>query len=160
MSNNLIDLTSLDGAMTKFFRTIKRPQYWQAIMENTGINLDRPSAGILLALHHSPSGGFKVLDLAKLLCIEAPSVTRKTQDLEDAKLITRSHQTDDKRVTYLTLTDLGKEKAQKIWKARQEVISNTVKDWSQSDKEKFSELFNKFSDDFADTFNKESEKGK
>ncbi|HVX47876.1 MAG TPA: hypothetical protein VHA05_00770, partial [Candidatus Saccharimonadales bacterium] len=81
MSSMENDLEALENAMRDFFQNMKRPQNWEHIKRRSGVAIDRPSAIILKSLLSTPAP-HRVQDLADHLGIEAPFITRKTQDLE------------------------------------------------------------------------------
>src|SRR4051812_23155419 len=101
------DLKTLESAMRLFFQTMKRPQRWTDLTVRAGVSIDRPGAMILQVLASSPTERYGVQDLATLLGIEAPSVTRKTQELESSGYIRRVRSAEDKRSVSLELTPAG-----------------------------------------------------
>src|SRR4051812_3756621 len=95
------DVEILENAIRTFVQSIKRPQRWARITAATGINLDRPSAIILHKLVTHEPDHIGVQDLARELGIEPPSVTRKTQLLEELGYIKRLPNPKDKRAVSL-----------------------------------------------------------
>ena len=148
MSELEADLEVLRNAMRLFFQTMKRPQYWTSVVERTGITLDRPSAAILHCLMHNTAAACGVQDVAHQLGVEAPSVTRKSQELEAAGLLRRVPDKHDRRAVDLRITLKGRSVARKLWKAQNEVIHQVLGQWPAGDRQKFVRLFERFSRDF------------
>ncbi|HVX24606.1 MAG TPA: MarR family transcriptional regulator [Candidatus Saccharimonadales bacterium] len=142
------DLELIEEAMSRFFQAMKRPQAWTRITERAGVQIDRPAAGILhaLMLYHG-NQGCHLNDLAAQLSIEAPSVTRKTQELEQAGLIRRRRDPQDGRAVDLQLTARGRQVSRKLWDARRAGVHEILASWPASDRQRFVKLFDRFSQD-------------
>lgn len=143
------DLEQLEDAMRLFFQSMKRPQNWAHITATAGVSIDRPAAFILHALVVSKNQRCRVLDIASQLGIEAPSVTRKTQELEQAGYIRRTPDPKDRRAIGLELTAKGRAMHLKIRKAQRDMMTQAFNLWSEVDRQKFIALFQRFSNDLA-----------
>jgi len=143
------DLEKLENAMRMFFQTMKRPQHWAYVTAQAGINLDRPAAHILHTLMLPRPQGWRVQDLATQLGIEAPSVTRKTQELEAAGYLERRRDPHDKRAIGLVLTPKGRAISVKLWKIQRRAMVQVLEQWPSGERQNFVELFHRFSTDLA-----------
>ena len=143
------DLQQLEDAMRTVFQAMKRPQNWARISARAGLNIDRPSAVILYKLSAAPAKSLRVQDLADQLGIEAPSVTRKTQALEQAGYLERRPDPRDRRAISLQLTGEGRNVSRRLWKAQREVIAQALATWKPSERHKFITLFERFATDLA-----------
>ncbi len=143
------DIEDLENAMRLFFQTMKRPQAWAQITASAGVKIDRPAAHLLHALNSSPTQGSRVQDLAAHLGIEAPSVTRKTQELELAGYLKRTRDPKDKRAIGLQLTSKGRILNTRLWKAQLQTISQVLQSWPAAERKQFIKLFQRFSSDLA-----------
>jgi DNA-binding MarR family transcriptional regulator len=143
------DIEELESAMRLFFQTMKRPQAWARITATAGVKIDRPAAYLLHALNVSPTQGCRVQDLAAHLGIEAPSVTRKTQELELAGYLKRTRDPNDKRAIGLQLTHKGRMLNTRLWKAQLQTISQALQSWPVTERRQFINLFRRFSSDLA-----------
>jgi len=146
------DLEVLEAAMHSFFQTTKRPQRWAALIGRAGVNIDRPGALVLHLLKSRQDHQCRLSDIASHLGIEAPSVTRKTQELEAAGYVVRHTDPTDKRAISLRLTPLGQEVSIRIHKAQRETVREAIKGWPASDRRQFAALFERFSRDMALSF--------
>jgi DNA-binding MarR family transcriptional regulator len=144
------DLNRLEDAMLLFFQTMKRPQRWTEITEQIGTIIDRPSGQILHILA-PPGTTYGVQELASHLGIEAPSVTRKTQELEQSGYISRVRSSKDKRAVTLQITPAGRNLAHKITKVRRESMRSVLYGWSDTDRLAFINYFERFSSEIANT---------
>ena len=145
------DLEVLERAMRMFFQTMKRPQHWATVSARSGLTIDRPSSGILHILMHSKGHACRVQDVAHLLGVEAPSVTRKTQELELSGLIRRVPDPRDKRAVDLRITPRGRMIAKRLWQAQREVMYQTLSNWDESERRTFVKLFERFSQDYVNS---------
>jgi DNA-binding MarR family transcriptional regulator len=141
------EVIQLENALRAFVQSIKRPQQWTAIISAAGVHIDRSAAMILqtLILHESEHLG--VQDLALLLGIEPPSVSRKTQQLEYEGYLQRRRSSDDRRAVRLEVTPAGHEVADRLWKAQRDIMRQVLKGWSSVDRQHFVSLFTRFADE-------------
>jgi DNA-binding MarR family transcriptional regulator len=146
------DLEKLEAAMRVFFQTMKRPQRWASITAQAGVSLDRPAALILHTLMLPRPQGWRVQDLAAQLGIEAPSVTRKSQELEAAGYIDRSRNPLDKRAIGLRLTPRGRAVSVRLRKIQRQATAQVLEQWAPSERRMFIELLERFSVDLANQY--------
>ncbi|HEX7633043.1 MAG TPA: MarR family transcriptional regulator [Candidatus Saccharimonadales bacterium] len=143
------DIDTLETAMRLFFQTMKRPQRWTQITTEAGINIDRPGAVILHTLIASESDGNRVQDLANQLGIEAPSITRKTQELERLGYVKRVPDPQDKRAVTLHITARGRKANDKLRAVQKKQISSVLKEWDPAERRQFVELLHRYSADIT-----------
>jgi DNA-binding MarR family transcriptional regulator len=144
------ELGSIETSMFQFFRSLKHPNYWANVVKVSGVNLDRPAAFILKTVALSKLGECHVQELAHNLHVEAPSITRKCQELETEGLLKREQDKVDKRVVHLKITEPGRKVATKLNDAQRQILDQTFSTWQPDDIESFTKLFEKFSNNFAD----------
>lgn len=149
------DVEALEAALQAFFRTMKRPQNWTNITRRAGVNIDRPAAHILRTmLMHDPKH-CRVQDLAQQLGIEAPSVTRKTQELEQAGYLNRVPDPKDKRAIGLSITPRGRNLSTKLWKIQRLAMAEAMAEWPAKDRQQFTKLFSRFATDLEATYDRQ-----
>src|SRR3982751_5820083 len=120
------DLDNLQSALRTLFQTMKRPQQWIEITARAGVNIDRPAGTIIHMLLASPTSRHRVQDIASALGIEAPSATRKTQELEKAGYLERLPDPDDRRAVSVGLTPQGKRLGKKLQAAQREFLGEAL----------------------------------
>jgi DNA-binding MarR family transcriptional regulator len=143
------DVTTLENAMRLFAQTMKRPQRWAQIVAESGIAIDRPSAVILQTLVLHQPKCLHIQDLAAQLAIEPPSVTRKTQALEQLGYLRRAPDPKDGRAVTLEVTKAGRAVSDKLWRIQRQVMRAALQDWPAADRQQFVKLFKRFSQDLT-----------
>lgn len=88
-------------------------------------------------------GDFSQKKLLKRLDIQAGSLSELLNKVEINGWIIREEDPNDRRGLNITLTDLGKEKAQEFLKQREEIIEQLFLDYSESEKQEFGYLLSK-----------------
>jgi DNA-binding MarR family transcriptional regulator len=143
------DIQALENALRLFFQTMKRPQRWAEITSRAGVNIDRPAGVIVLLLMGAAAKSYHLQDLANALAIEAPSATRKTQELEKAGYLERVPDPKDGRAVTFRLTLSGQKLGKRLQAAQREFLTQALVNWSASDRQTFVQLFERFSSDMT-----------
>ena len=100
--------------------------------------------------------GISVSKLAEKLAISAPAVSRTLRELEDRGLIDRADDKEDRRTTYLTLTEKGESIRLECWNRMRRLSSTMV---SRLGKEHLGQLA-MLLDQFLDVWQEEQAKEK
>jgi DNA-binding MarR family transcriptional regulator len=133
----------IQAALQLVTGSITQAKAHERLLRRAGIRLDRAGASLLYKLHLSGEP-LRVTDLAEMLGVDTPTVTRKIQQLEREKLVTRQADSYDRRATRISLTAAGRNTLEKILKARLEWLDGLVADWDQADRTDFARLLAKF----------------
>lgn len=136
------DLDALEAALGYFIRTTCRQQYWERIQRTANVEIDRPSAQLLVALDND-SQDCRLHVLAAKLGIEAPSVTRTVQRLEQDKLVARLPDPTDGRASYLRLTRRGERTLSRIRRAKRQHMASLFDGWSAADRKQLVRLLDR-----------------
>jgi DNA-binding MarR family transcriptional regulator len=124
--------------------SITQVRVHERLLHAAGVRLDRAGAALLYKLHaHGDS--LRVTDLAELLGVDAPTVTRKIQQLERTELVSRHPDPDDRRATRIKLTRAGRRTLERVLKARRDWLDRLVADWDDDDLAALASLLTKFS---------------
>ena len=145
------DIERLENAVRLFAQAMKRPQRWAVVTALAKADIDRPSAVILQTLALERPRPCHVQELAQRLGIEPPSVTRKTQELEQAGHLRRVPDPSDRRAVTLHITPKGRKMAERLWQAQRSIIADALRDWDITERREFVRLFERFSTDLART---------
>jgi DNA-binding MarR family transcriptional regulator len=140
------DLDHLEQVMSQLHRGMSRHKSWEHVAATAGVNLDRTSAVILQLLASTTHADCKLHQIAEKLGIEAPSVTRKAQLLEQVGLLKKSIDKKDARSYKLHPTQKGREVALRLREAKRAMLKATLKDWTSEDRKAFIGLLQKFAD--------------
>jgi len=140
------DLEALEQAMSQLHRAMSRHRAWENIAHEAGINLDRTSAVILQLLACPANADCQLHEIAEKLSIEAPSVTRKVQLLEQAGLLKKEVDKKDGRAYRLQLTTRGIDISKRLKTVKRENLKKTLTDWPPAERQKLAKLIQKFAD--------------
>jgi DNA-binding MarR family transcriptional regulator len=140
------ELDRIETSLTALHRALYRYKTWVALTADAHSSLDRAGAALLKCVAHSEQRPVRVQTAAAELGIEAPSLSRKAQQLVDAGLLEKSADEKDGRASNLHLTAAGKHELHKIKKAWRSHLSETFTGWEQADIDQFAALLQKFSD--------------
>ena len=133
----------IQAALQVVAGSITQVRVHERLLHAAGVRLDRAASALLYKLH-TFGDSLRVTDLADLLGVDTPTVTRKIQQLEREKLVTRQADSYDRRATRISLTAAGRNTLEKILKARLEWLDGLVADWDQADRTDFARLLAKF----------------
>ena len=127
---NELELDNIEEALRAFIRIAKKPRLWEEYTIRAKVDIDRPSATILLILSYQ---ALTFQTLVNHLGIEAPSVSRKVHELESQGLIIRAP-SDDRRIHQLQLSPSGKQVTEEIRRAERSVLSEVLTGWSAQER--------------------------
>ncbi len=129
-------------------RAFTQVRLHERLLQTAGVRLDRGGSSLLYRLHlHGDS--LRVTALADLLGVDAPTVTRKVQQLERDGLVGRQADPDDRRATRIQLTPAGRRTLERMLKARKAWLDGLLQDWDEADLAEFARLLGRFSDSLA-----------
>jgi DNA-binding MarR family transcriptional regulator len=137
-------IDQIQAALQVVAGSITQARVHERLLRTAGIRIDRAGSSLLFKLH---SGGdsLRVTDLAELLGVDPPTVTRKIQQLEREELVSRHADPDDRRATRIKLTRAGRRTLERVLKARREWFDRMVDDWDDADLTAFASLLGRFS---------------
>jgi DNA-binding MarR family transcriptional regulator len=137
------DLDVLESALGYFMKALGRQQYWEKIQQAANVSIDRPSAHLLVTLSHDDAGDCRLQTLASKLGVEAPSVSRVVQRLEQEKLVLRLADPTDGRASYLRLTRKGERIISRIRRAKRQQLATLLGGWSTADRKQLVRLLDR-----------------
>jgi DNA-binding MarR family transcriptional regulator len=149
---NQDDLEAIEAGLIALHKTNVQHRAWDDIQMRAGVTIDRASALLLKVVAQCDGPHCRMHDIARVLGIEAPSVTRTVQELEQAGLIKRRPDPEDKRASHVSLTKKGGQQLAKLQKARRERLSQALKQWSISERRQLAELLQRLAKDISETF--------
>jgi len=125
-------------------RAITQVRGHERILHAAGVRLDRAGAALLYRLHLQ-GDALRVTNLAERLGIDAPSVTRKIQQLERDGLVARQADPDDRRATRIRLTPAGRRTLERVLRARRAWYERLLADWDTGELAEFATMLGRFS---------------
>ena len=118
----------------------------EELLRAAGVRLDRAGAALLYKLRLYSDTPFRVTSLATLLGVDAPTVTRKVQQLERLGYVARDRDPHDGRATLIRLTPSGQETVDRILAAHRDRLTRLFDGWADDDVRQFATLLERFSD--------------
>jgi DNA-binding MarR family transcriptional regulator len=135
-------------ALQTVARAITQVRLHERLLRSAGVRIDRTGAALL---HKLSAGGdsLRVTDLAEMLGVDTPSVTRKVQQLERDGMVVRQTDPDDRRVSKIRLTPAGRRTLERVWRARRVWLEGLLAGWDDEDLATLADLLGRFADDLG-----------
>lgn len=91
--------------------------------------------------------------LATQVNLDASTVTRQVAAMKQAGFVDKLDNPDDRRGGFVTLTDAGREAAERTRQRRLERVERAFQDWDEADRREFARLTAKYNDAMRDMLN-------
>jgi DNA-binding MarR family transcriptional regulator len=140
-------LDQLYEALAQLARGRRAGLMHERLTELAGATIDPP--GRLLLRRIADQGEVRLGELARLLGLDPSTVSRKAQQLEQAGLLTRTRDREDKRAAMLSLTAEGKRLLRRFDVARRQLLGEVLADWTVEERMTLARLLKRLADDFA-----------
>jgi DNA-binding MarR family transcriptional regulator len=141
------DMAELERALSRISHLLSRAKAHDRTVEEAGVAVDRASAPFLRALADA-STPLRLGELADLLAVEAPHVTRQVQRLERAGFVERVPDPDDRRAQRVRITARGADAVECIRAVGRRWMSDALAGWSEDDRHRLAALCHRMVDDF------------
>jgi DNA-binding MarR family transcriptional regulator len=136
-------IEDIEAALQSVVRTLNQVRVHDRLLRAASVHVDRAGSALLYRLSVEPDG-LRVTDLAERLGVDAPTVTRKVQQLEREGLVARREDPFDRRASRLGLTPEGKRIIAKVLAARRAWLTRLLAGWDQDDQAQFARLLSRF----------------
>jgi DNA-binding MarR family transcriptional regulator len=136
----------ISAAMQALVQAASRTRRHEKIASEAGVPLGKAGIAVLFALHTGEDRP-RLRDLAERLGHEAPAVSRQVAALEQAGLVARVDDPDDRRACLLELTDEGRAVFERFGAARRAHLTAILAGWPAEDRATFARLVRRFADD-------------
>jgi len=137
-------IDQIQASLQVVARSISQVRVHERLLQSAGVRLDRAGAAALYKLHlHGDA--IRVTVLAEMLGVDAPTVTRKIQQLERQGLVGRHADPEDGRASRIHLTPAGRRTLERVLKARRAWLDQLLKGWADEDLAQFGSLLGRFS---------------
>ncbi len=121
-----------DEALQTVARSITQVRLHERLLRLAGVRLDRAGAALLFKLS-SQGNSLRVTDLAEMLGVDAPTVTRKVQQLERDGMVVRQTDPEDRRASRIRLTPAGRRTIERVRRARRVWLEQLLQGWGDDD---------------------------
>jgi DNA-binding MarR family transcriptional regulator len=137
------ELRRVASSMTILSRAFTLSRSHEKLLKDAGVRLDRAGSALLFKLRaHGESA--RVSDLAELLGVDTPAVTRKVQQLERLGYVDIGPDVDDKRAKRVALTKSGERIIERIMLAVNHRLTRLFEGWTKEEVTIFSSSLEKF----------------
>ncbi|RDI64249.1 MarR family winged helix-turn-helix transcriptional regulator [Nocardia pseudobrasiliensis] len=143
-------IVELERSITRIAHLLTRARRHGRTITAAGVNVDRANVPLLRLLADSPEP-LRLGELATLLDVEAPHVTRQVQRLERTGMVARVSDPDDRRAQRVRLTPVGYQTVDAICTVIRQSIRDALSDWTPEDLRLLAALNNRMVDDFETT---------
>jgi DNA-binding MarR family transcriptional regulator len=140
------EVIGLEGAVSRMAYLLTRTRRHEWMKAASGVPLDRAAMAVLRQLDES--GATRPGELAALLQVEAPHVTRQVQLLERSGYATRVADPDDRRARLIGLTASGRAAANRVREASRMAVQAALAHWSPRELDTLGTLLRRLVDDF------------
>ena len=138
-------LEKVQSSLRTLGQSISQIRAHEQLLQAAGVRVDRAGVGLLFKLYLHDTNPLRVTTLAGLLGVDAPTVTRKVQQLERLGYVTRAADPDDGRATRIQLTETGREILERVLAAHRDLLSHVFEPWSEDDLRTFATMLGRFS---------------
>jgi DNA-binding MarR family transcriptional regulator len=136
----------IDDALQSVARAMNQVRTHDRLIAAAGIDIDRAGAALLYRLHLDGEA-LRLGDLAFRLVVDAPTVTRKVQQLERQGLVARRPDPDDGRAWRVSLTPAGRRVIDRLVAARRAWLGRLLADWTAEERDQLAERLRGFADE-------------
>ena len=133
-------------ALQTVARLVTQVRLHEQLLRLAGVRLDRAAATLLFKLAVQ-GDSLRVTDLAELLGVDTPTVTRKVQQLERDGMVIRQTDPDDRRASRIRLTPAGHRTIDRVRRARRVWLDQVFRDWGDDDLSALTDLLSRFAED-------------
>lgn len=141
-----LPIDRFDEALQTVARSITQVRVHERLLRLAGVRLDRAGATLLFKLA-AKGESRRVTDLAEMLGVDTPTVTRKVQQLERDGMVVRQSDPDDGRSSRIRLTPAGRRTIERVRRARRAWLDRLLLDWDDDDLSDLADLLSRFAQD-------------
>ena len=135
-----------DEALQTVARSITQVRLHERFLRLAGVRLDRAGATLLFKLS-AQGDSLRVTDLAEILGVDTPTVTRKVQQLERDGMVVRQTDPDDRRSSRIRLTPAGRRTIERVRRARRSWLEQLLQEWGDDDLSDLADLLSRFAEE-------------
>lgn len=138
------------GAVQQAYSTLVRRArlsvVQRRVMTDADVDLDRGAYVVLNRVREWEP--VRMSQLADGLMVDISTASRHVSRLEQAGMLGRSPDPDDKRASVLEVTALGVETVDRMNAAWRRALAEVLEDWAEADKRELATLLDRFATDF------------
>jgi DNA-binding MarR family transcriptional regulator len=131
-SPSAADLDDITASLQILSKSFNQARTHEHLLQEAGVRVDRAGVTLLYKLHYA-MGALRVSELAELLSIDTPGVTRKVQQLERLGYVSIQPDEEDKRAKRIALTASGDETLQRVMQAGKNRLAKLFSGWTKQE---------------------------
>jgi len=138
-------VVAIEEALDALAHAATRVRTHERLVEEAGVQVDRADVAVLRHVTGTPPP--RLGELAERLGVDAPSVTRKVQQLEARGLVVRASDPVDRRAVRVVLTRRGRRVLERLLVVRRRQLAAVLVRWPVGDQLEFARLLRRFAED-------------
>jgi DNA-binding MarR family transcriptional regulator len=136
----------IERALGAIAYMLTRARRHELIKSAAAVPIDRAAAVVLR--HLADAEAIRPSELAVLLSVEAPHVTRQIQRLQKLGYVVSVADSADRRAHLIKLTPSGRAAAERILQVSRQSLQAALEDWTPADLRRLARLFPRMVDDY------------
>jgi DNA-binding MarR family transcriptional regulator len=141
-------IDSVETEMAVLARTLERHT------RQSEIHRDLDRASYLLARTLEREGPISINTLAAALGLDPTTVTRQVATMESRRLVTRSSEPGDRRVSVIGLSEKGRREMERVRRLRRARLGEVLTDWSEDEEAELGRLLTKLNRSLAENLDR------
>jgi DNA-binding MarR family transcriptional regulator len=140
------NIVQIQECLSIVLQSMNQVRAHEHLLQAAGVRIDKAGIALMFKLQRHGESPLRVTDLAELLGVDPPTVTRKVQQLEKLGFVIREADAADGRATRIQLTQDGRDTLERVLKAHREFLGRLFDSWTPKELETFSSMLKTFSD--------------
>ena len=139
-------IVQIQGYLQIMSQSLNQVRAHEHLLQAAGVRIDKAGIALMFKLQRHGESALRVTDLADLLGVDTPTVTRKVQQLEKMNFVVREADAEDGRATRIQLTQGGRDALERVLVAHREFLARVFTTWDDGDLMSFAALLERFSE--------------
>lgn len=139
-------IVQIQGYLQIMSQSLNQVRAHEHLLKAAGVRIDKAGIALMFKLQRHGDSALRVTDLADLLGVDTPTVTRKVQQLEKLDFVVREADAEDGRATRIQLTQAGRDALERVLVAHREFLARVFSTWNNEDLTTFAGLLERFSE--------------
>ncbi len=140
------DIVRIQSSLQMMSQSMNQVRAHEHLLQAAGVRIDKAGIALLFKLQRHGDSALRVTDLAELLGVDPPTVTRKVQQLERLGFVIREADAEDGRATRIQLTQAGRDTLERVLTAHRDFLARLFDEWPGKDLRNFAALLERFSE--------------
>lgn len=136
----------IQGYLQIMSQSLNQVRAHEHLLKAAGVRIDKAGIALMFKLQRHGESALRVTDLAELLGVDTPTVTRKVQQLERLNFVVREADAEDGRATRIQLTQSGRDALERVLAAHREFLARVFAAWNDKDLTTFASQLERFSE--------------